>query len=143
MKRRHWLLPVVGVAGALGPLIALAEQVQQPSNPQQPPWDWYGPWHMHMWSGWGFWWIFPLFMFFMFLICVVIFFLGHRMGGARHSWGPWHAMGGSPESDRVWSDPTGSALRILNERFARGEIQKQEYEEKTAAIVSSRQHLKH
>jgi uncharacterized membrane protein len=33
-------------------------------------------------------------------------------------------------------DPSHSALQILNERFARGEIQKDEYAEKKAAIVS-------
>jgi uncharacterized membrane protein len=35
-----------------------------------------------------------------------------------------------------WGDPTYSALQILNERFAKGEIQKQEYEERKAAILS-------
>jgi uncharacterized membrane protein len=35
-----------------------------------------------------------------------------------------------------WGDPTHSALQILNERFARGEIQKEEYTEKKAALMS-------
>ena len=44
-------------------------------------------------------------------------------------------------SSRVWrksvkGDPTHSALQILNERFARGEIEKDEYEAKKAAILS-------
>ena len=37
---------------------------------------------------------------------------------------------------RSWGDPTYTALEILNERFAKGEIQKQEYEEKKATIMS-------
>ena len=90
------------------------------------PWDWPGPWHM--WSGhWGFWWIFPLIMVFVIIACVAMLLLGHRAGasGLPH-WGPGRFPG----------DPTYSALQILNERFAKGEIQKQEYEERKAAIVS-------
>jgi uncharacterized membrane protein len=41
---------------------------------------------------------------------------------------------------RSWADPTSSALQILNERFAKGEIQKAEYEDKKAAILSGGQH---
>jgi uncharacterized membrane protein len=41
--------------------------------------------------------------------------------------------------DRLWSDRSHSALQILNERFARGEIQKDEYGEKKVAILSGRQ----
>jgi len=38
----------------------------------------------------------------------------------------------------MWSggDQSHSALQILNERFARGEIQKDEYTEKKTAILS-------
>ena len=36
----------------------------------------------------------------------------------------------------MWGAPSHSALQILNERFARGEIQKDEYAEKKAAILS-------
>jgi uncharacterized membrane protein len=36
----------------------------------------------------------------------------------------------------MWGDPSHSALQILNERYALGEIQKDEYSEKKAAILS-------
>jgi putative membrane protein len=79
-------------------------------------WDGMGPWHM--WAGgWGFWWIFPLFMLIFFALCV--FFM---MGRHRHF---EHSAG----------KPTDSALRILGERFARGEIDKKEYEEKKATLL--------
>ena len=37
-----------------------------------------------------------------------------------------------------WQGSASSSLQILSERFARGEIQKEEYEEKKAAILSAR-----
>lgn len=117
------------------PLLAFA---QQPTSPQYPPWEWSGP-GGHMW-GWGFWWIFPLMMMFMIVIGIAIFFLCYRSGGGHRHWGPWHMMDRTSALGRPWGDPTYSALQILNERFAKGEIQKQEYEDKKAAILSSRQH---
>lgn len=86
-------------------------------TPQTPPWDWVGPWHMMHGSGWGFWWIFPvLMMVFMVVACVYImrFVMGH---GHSHR------------------ENTSSAVRLLNERFARGEIPKEEYEEKRATLA--------
>ena len=125
MKLPAFLIPAV--FAAVHQFQAFAQQTQQ-----LPPWDWPGPWHMWSGGGGGFWWIFPLMMVFMFIVCVAVFLFGHRSGGGSHHWGPW-APG------RSWGDPTYSALQILNERFARGEIQKQEYEEKKAAIVSGGQ----
>jgi len=133
MKTKSWAFLTVAFFALLHPLLAFAQQNQQP------PWDWPGPWHMWH-GGWGFWWIFPLFMLFMILICVVIFFLGHRSGGGHRHWGPCQMMDRPSGPGRSSLDPTHSALQILNERFAKGDIQKQEYEEKKAAILSSGQH---
>ena len=110
---------------ALFPLLALAQQTQPPTGPQ--PYGYgYGPGPWHMWSGgWGFGWMFPLFILFV-IVCVAVLFFGRRSCGGHAHWGP----------GRSWSDPTYSALQILNERYAKGEIQKQEYEEKKSAILS-------
>lgn len=43
----------------------------------------------------------------------------------------WDAMHPSPR------DPSFSAIEILNERFARGEIKEDEYKDKKAKILSS------
>ncbi|MGD0585058.1 MAG: SHOCT domain-containing protein [Oryzomonas sp.] len=138
MKTKRSVLLAVTLFALFHPLRALAQQTQQPTVPQQPSWDWPGPWHM--WSGsCGFWWIFPLFMIFMIIICVAFCFFGHRSGGSHHHWGPWQMMD-RPGPGRSWGDPTYSAIQILNERFAKGEIQQQEYEEKKAAILSCGQH---
>ena len=111
------------------PLRAIAQEAPHP--PSMPPreWYWHGPWQ-GPWHGAQFWWLFPLMMLFMFLVFCAIFFFGRR-----HHWGaPWHMMHGG------WSPPTHSALQILNERFARGEIEKDEYEDKKAAILSGGHH---
>jgi len=114
---------------------AAAQQAQTaPAAPPNAPY-YYGPGPWHMWGhgyGWHFGWFFPLFMFLlMILVCVA---LARLLFGRRHFGGmPGHMM------YRRWGDggdPSRSALQILNERFARGEIQKSEYEEKKAAILS-------
>lgn len=139
MKTRLLAFLALAFSTLLHPLLAFAQQSQEPSAPY-PPWNW--PYHGHMWnSGGGLWWGGPMMMLGLIVICIVIFMLGRRSGERwhHHHRGPWHMSGRSPGPDHTWGDPTYSALQILNERFARGEIQKQEYEEKKAAILSTGQ----
>jgi putative membrane protein len=56
------------------------------------------------------------------VICFIIWlFRGHRRGR-------WHNMPG------MWQ--SHSALQILNERYAKGEINKEEYEERKKTLMS-------
>lgn len=113
----------------VAPLQAIAQTQQQPTTPPQ---NYYGPGPWHMWGygydGWPFWGMFPMMLLFLVLFFVVIFFFARGCMGARHHWGPM---------SHDWGDPTHSALQILNERFAKGEIQKPEYDERKTAILSS------
>jgi len=119
MKTRLTAFFSLACLAFLYPLLAHAQETQQPER------YWPGPWHM--WGGgWGFGWMFPLFMLFVIVVCVAMFVFGRGWGGGHHHSAP----------DRAWRDPSSSALQILNERFAKGEIQKPEYEEKKAAILS-------
>jgi putative membrane protein len=101
----------------------------EPSAPQPYP----GPgWVMH---GPGFWWIFPL-LFIVLMIVMCVFMM--RGGGMGSMWRDRRM--GSPESydlaKRSEGESAESAMDILNKRYARGEIDKQEYEEKKTAITS-------
>jgi len=119
MRTKFSVRALAGLLLLAQPLLALAQQAAA-----QPSWDW-GPWRMS--HGWGFWWIFPLFMFLMMIFCVAGMFRGHGAGGGHCA--PSH------RTDQP-SHPQESALQILNERFARGELQQQEYEAKKAAILA-------
>jgi uncharacterized membrane protein len=113
---------------AIPALQAVAQQTQQQPAAQPSRWG-PGPWQM--WNdgyGWQFWWICPLMMLFMFAVIGGIFFFARRkFGDGSHHWGP------------SWRGASYSAVQILNERFARGEIQKAEYEAMKAAILSAGQ----
>ena len=106
----NWLRWSMLALALSAPLLAFAQ-----GGPPGRYWDWPGPWHM---SGWGLWWIFPALM--MVLIFAACFFVMTRMAfGHRH--GPFR-------------DTTDSALRILSERFAKGEISKEEFEERRSIL---------
>ena len=90
-------------------------------------------WHGMLWP--AFWWIFPL----MFLVMMVIFFVIMRKWSMGCMWRD-RMMDGPESGDtmkRNLGESSESALEILDKRYARGEVEKQEYEEKKAAIVES------
>jgi putative membrane protein len=128
--QRLVFLAASGLA-ALYPILLFAQQGPDQGTP--PSWRWHGP--GYMWGfGWGFW-LMPFMMLLFFLVCVGVFRL--LLGRSGHRWGPpWHMM---DRTGRFLGDPTHSALQILNERYAKGEIDKPEYEERKATILSGRE----
>jgi putative membrane protein len=128
MRTNLWMIRLLTFSVLVAPLQAIAQTQQQPTTPPQ---NYYGPGPWHMWgygydSGWPFWGMFPMMLLFLVLFFVVIFFFARGCMGGMHRWGSSHP----------WGDPTHSALQILNERIAKGEIQKEEYNERKAAILS-------
>ena len=127
MKTKSIAFP--GLVLVLVPFTALAQQVQGATT-QTPP-AWYGG-SWQMWHGdWSFWWIFPLLMFLMMIACAVMIVRTIRSGAGPMHCGWGHAR--HPTSSTS-SDPAASALQLLNERFARGEIEQDEYEKKRMAL---------
>ncbi len=77
-------------------------------------------WMWHSYGGWGPVGGFGMILFWVVIIALIVLVVrGVRGGGER---------------DRSGS-PTGSALQILQERFARGEIDKQEYEDRRKTLA--------
>ena len=90
----------------------------------------------HMWSGgYGFGWVFGLFILFLMIAAATKLIFYRQCGGAHHHCGLCHKMD-RQRGYGTWSDSTSSSLQILNERLAKGEIQKEEYEDKKATILS-------
>jgi putative membrane protein len=112
-----WLVGVAAAAATLMPSMAWA---QAPSDAERYAW---GP---HMWWGGG-WYpmIFgPLFMILFLAVLVAMAVLLVRWLG-----GPWQG----PVSPHH-SPPSRTPLDILKERFARGEIDKEEFEERRRVL---------
>lgn len=75
----------------------------------------------------AFWWIFPLLMM---ILCIFmcVFMMKGRMGSMM-------CRPGSRSSGSHDGDASGPALDALNKRYAQGEINKEEYEEKRSVIT--------
>jgi putative membrane protein len=115
------LAQLVGVAGAALTLMPDAAWAQAPSDAERYAW---GP-HMMWWGGGWYAMIFgPLFMILFFAVLVSVVVLLVRWLG-----GPW--QGTMPPHH---SPPGRTPLDILKERFARGEIDKEEFEERRRVL---------
>jgi putative membrane protein len=91
---------------------------------------WNGPYGMMGgWDGWGWFWpfhfIIPL-LFLALVIAVVMLAVRYTMGWGAHAIGPGMGYGVERRS---------SALDVLEERYARGEINRDEYLEKKRDIT--------
>ncbi len=113
------VLAAVAAGGmALAPGVALAQQVETHRYV-------FGPFMMHWAGGWFGMFLGPMFMIGMLLPAVIIAVLLVRWIA-----GPWHSF-----PPPYHAPPPGRApLDILKERFARGEIDKAEYEERRRVL---------
>jgi putative membrane protein len=96
---------IPGLLALIAPVQAIAQQAQAPDAPVSPQYYWPGPWHM-----WGVWPFGPIMMIVFVMFCMAMMYF--MMGGMHHRFRGDHA------------------LELLNERFARGEINQAEYEER-------------
>ena len=109
---------MVATVAAIAALLPTLVWAQQPSEPERYT---YGP-HMMWWGGGWFGMIFgPLFMILMLALVIAVAVLLVRWLG-----GPWQGTTQAPPSRRP--------LDILKERFARGEIGKEEFEERRRVL---------
>jgi putative membrane protein len=82
-----------------------------------------GPWGTHMmWNSWGIGMMIMMFLFWAAVIVAIVFFIRWLITSSQAG----SSASGTPHAD--------SALDILNKRYARGEISKQEFDDMRRAI---------
>ena len=124
MWRKVLAIPGFVTVSVALPFLTFA-QTARPEAPQSPQWP-HSHGHWPMWGdhpGWHFWWMPVMMILFFVLLFVAIRFFG----GCRR----WPMMHGPSR------DTSSSAIEILNERFAKGEIDEIEYKDKKAKILSA------
>jgi uncharacterized membrane protein len=105
-------------------LVLAADEV--PAQPYPNSWCYGMPWT-------NFGWIFPVMFFIMMIVIFILFMRRRGMGCGWRNWMSYES--GYPENmNQSFGQQSESAMEILNKRYAKGEIDKQEYEEKKAAI---------
>jgi putative membrane protein len=128
MKRLTPVATMCSILVAMAP--TFAQQSQNPPT-SEPPYGYYhmwgGPWGWHAGMIFG-----PIMMLLVVVGIVALVVLLVRSFGYGHS--PWYRHGGYPPVDLPYRR---HALDILEERFAKGEINKEEFEEKRRLIGRS------
>jgi putative membrane protein len=120
MKRgSKFILAAASGAAALTPTLVWAQQPTEPGRYGYGPYmmDWAGGWYGMMIFG-------PLFMILVLAVVIAVAVLLVRWLG-----GPWHSV-----QPPYHMPPGRTPLDILKERYARGEIDKEEFEERRRVI---------